>query len=294
MTLIQLESFLRTAETLNFTKAAEKLYVSRQVISAHVKALEKELDYALFHRGGKTIQLTERGMILFRRLSVMEKQLRSAFADAKACTEDRVELSIGVCEMRGDWDWRLYAFMEMHPNCRLNVESMSMNALQNGLIAGRYDLVVSLYEDLSRAAPTIYAIRRLRPLQAVIAVSRKHPLALRDRLETRDLDGEKLFCISENYSTQSKSMILGDLEQCGARPSEVREFPNYKSMELALAYEGAAITFDIFLQNRGDRLKLFPIRQMAGVPMIQLAAAYRRNGSPLLEELADYFLETGL
>ena len=89
-------------------------------------------------------------------------------------------------------------------------------------------------------------------------------------------------------------MILGDLEQCGARPSEVREFPNYKSLELALAYEGTAITFDIFLQNRGNRLKLFPIRQMAGVPMIQLAAAYRRSGSPLLEELADFFLETGL
>lgn len=294
MTLIQLESFLRTAETQSFTKAAEKLYVSRQVISAHVRALEKELDCALFRRGGKAIQLTESGAILFRRLSVMEGQLRAAITEAKTCAEDRVDLNIGVCEMQGDWDWRLYAFMEAHPNCRLNVESMSTNALQDGLISGRCDMVVSMYEDLSIAASTLYAIRRLRPLQAVIAVSRKHPLALRERLETRDLDGEKLFCISESYSAKAKSMILGDLEQCGARPSEVREFPNYKSLELALAYEGAAITFDIFLQNRGNRLKLFPIRQMAGVPMIQLAAAYRRNGSPLLEELANFFLETGL
>lgn len=294
MTLIQLESFLRTAETMSFTAAAEKLYVSRQVVSAHVKALESELGCALFQRGGRSVSLTENGAILFRRLSALEGQLRAAIADAKARVDTITELRVGVCELREDWDWRLYAFTEMHPNCRLNVEIMSQNALQDGLLERRYDMVVSLYEDLTKAATTVYAIRRLRPMQAVIAVSRRHPLALRDTLSTADLDGEKLFCISENYAARAKSMILGDLERHGARPREVLEFPNYKSLALALVNDGAAVTFDAFLPNPGDRLKVFPVRQMEDVPIIQLACAFRRDGSPLLEELADYLRDTGL
>ena len=294
MTLIQLESFLRTAETMSFTDAAEKLFVSRQVVSAHVRALETELGCALFRRGARSLALTESGEILFHRLSSLETQLKSALADTKACAEARCELQLGVCELNNNWEWRLYAFTEQHPNCRLNVETMPLNDLQDGLIEGRYDMVVSLYEDLSKAAPTTYAIRRMRPMQAVIAVSRKHPLALRDKLETRDLDGETLLCIGERYSAKSKAMILGDLASHGARPREVMEFPNYKSLALALANDGVAITFDAFLPNPGDRLKLYPIRQMENVPIVQLALAYRRDGSPLLEELAEYFRLSGL
>ena len=294
MTLLQLESFLRTAESLSFTQAAEKLYVSRQVVSAHVRTLEEELGCELFRRSARSIALTESGEILYRRLAVMETQLRGAVADAKACVENRIDLNIGVCEMREDWDWRLYAFTEMHPNCRLNVENVSLNALQEGLISGRYDMIVSLYEDLSRIASPVYAIRRLRPMQAIIALSRKHPLALRDSLSIEDLDGEKLFCISQSYSAKSRIMILNDFEQKGVHPREIREFSNYKSLALALSNEGVCVTFDVFLPNPGERLKFYPIRQMPDVPIVQLAAAYRLDRSPLLEELAEYFLTTGL
>ncbi len=268
--------------------------MSRQVVSAHVRALEEELGCALFRRGARSVALTESGEVLFRRLSVLESELRAALADAKACRQDYVRLNIGVCELREEWDWRLYAFTEMHPNCRLSVESMSQNALKEGLLAGRFDMVVSLYEDLNGIAPTTYAIRRMRPMEAVIAVSRRHPLAQRDRLETKDLDGEKLCCIAESYSSGAKSVILGDLAQNGAHPREVLEFPNYKSLALALVNDGVAVAFSAFLPNPGDRLKLFPIRQLEGVPVVQLAVAFRRDGDPLLETLANYFRDTGL
>ncbi len=89
-------------------------------------------------------------------------------------------------------------------------------------------------------------------------------------------------------------MILGDLAQNGAHPREVLEFPNYKSLALALVNDGVAVAFSAFLPNPGDRLKLFPIRQLEGVPVVQLAVAFRRDGDPLLETLANYFRDTGL
>lgn len=294
MTLIQLQSFLRTAEEMSFTKAAEKLFISRQVVSTHVKTLEEELGYQLFRRGGKSIELTDSGTVLFQRLSALEEQLEAALDDARMREQGVVELSIGVCEMQRDWEWRLFAFAEAHPNCRLKVEYLSQNEVQEGLIQGRFDMAVSLYEDLFAVAPTIYAIQRMRPMQAVIAMSKKHALAKRDHLDIRDLDGEKLYCISTDYSLKARPTILGALEQSGAHPREVCEVSNYRSLELALVNDGVAITFDLFLSKHFDFLKTVPIRQMQGVPQIQLAVAYSRDGHPLLAELADHLRESGL
>ena len=52
--------------------------------------------------------------------------------------------------------------------------------------------------------------------------------------------------------------------------------------------------FDMFLPKHFDYLKLFPIPQMAGIPELRLSVAYRRDGSPLLQELASYLQESGL
>ena len=293
MTLIQLECFLRTAESGSFTKAAEALFISRQVVSAHVRTLEMELGYPLFHRGSRNISLTESGSVLFQKLSALEAQFHQALEDARE-RRDHVELSVGACEMSDDWDWRLYDFTEKHPHCHLKVEALPLCALESGLLNGRFDMIISLYDDLSDASPTSYIIERLRPLQTVIAVSKKHPLARREHLDVPDLDGERLYAISPDYSAKSLPLILGRFAHDGAQPREVKLFSNYKSLELALANDGVCIAFDIFLANRGDRLKLFPIRQIPGVPVEQLAMAYRRDGGPMVKALAAFLRESGL
>lgn len=44
MTIHQIECFLEVAQTLNFTEAANHLYISQQGLSRQVAALEKELE----------------------------------------------------------------------------------------------------------------------------------------------------------------------------------------------------------------------------------------------------------
>ncbi len=47
MNLKQLEAFVRVAETKNFSEAARQLYLTQPTVSAHISALEKELDICL-------------------------------------------------------------------------------------------------------------------------------------------------------------------------------------------------------------------------------------------------------
>lgn len=64
MELYQLRTFVTVAETANLTQAAERLFTSQPAVSAHIKALEEELEIKLFDRTPKGMRLTEKGISL--------------------------------------------------------------------------------------------------------------------------------------------------------------------------------------------------------------------------------------
>ncbi len=64
MELYQLRSFVTVADTGNLTQASERLFTSQPAVSAHIKALEEELEIKLFDRTPKGMRLTEHGKSL--------------------------------------------------------------------------------------------------------------------------------------------------------------------------------------------------------------------------------------
>lgn len=68
MTLKQLEVFVAIAETLSFSKGAEKTCITQSTASQHIQGLEDELGIRLFDRGRGGALLTEAGKIFFGRV----------------------------------------------------------------------------------------------------------------------------------------------------------------------------------------------------------------------------------
>lgn len=64
MELYQLRSFVTVADTGNLTQAAERLFTSQPAVSAHIKALEEQLEIKLFDRTPKGMRLTDNGLTL--------------------------------------------------------------------------------------------------------------------------------------------------------------------------------------------------------------------------------------
>ena len=82
MNLKQLEAFVRVAEEKSFSKAAKTLFLTQPTVSAHISALEKELNVRLFTRTTKEVSLSEDGKLLYqyaRQMTALEKKIIETF-----------------------------------------------------------------------------------------------------------------------------------------------------------------------------------------------------------------------
>ena len=66
MNLKQLEAFVKVTESGSFSKAAKLLFLTQPTVSAHVSALEKELNIKLFLRNTREVGLTDEGEKLYQ------------------------------------------------------------------------------------------------------------------------------------------------------------------------------------------------------------------------------------
>ncbi len=71
MNLKQLEYFVSVAETLNFTKAAKKCFISQTAMTQQIRALEEGIGAALFIRDKHHVELTPAGRVFMNEARVI-------------------------------------------------------------------------------------------------------------------------------------------------------------------------------------------------------------------------------
>lgn len=78
MTTQQLQCFLQVADRLNFTKAAEDLYLSVPTVTHHIQNLEAELGTQLLIRTSRKVQLTPAGVSFYQDASEIYGKIQIA------------------------------------------------------------------------------------------------------------------------------------------------------------------------------------------------------------------------
>ena len=84
--LNQLRIFYHAAKRLNFTKAAESLFITQPAVTAQVKHLETHCNLKLFKKKGRQVYLTDEGVTLYeyaRKLFEYEKEIEDAIEDMR-------------------------------------------------------------------------------------------------------------------------------------------------------------------------------------------------------------------
>jgi DNA-binding transcriptional LysR family regulator len=144
----RLKVFRAVARHSNFRIAAEDLLLTQPAVTQQIKALESELDTALFDRSGGKVSLTPAGAALLpfaERLSFLANEAREAVA---ATTDSSAgKLSIAASQTIGQYllPRLLAAFLLDHPKVEITIlggntqtvlEALTAHTVQLALIEG--------------------------------------------------------------------------------------------------------------------------------------------------------------
>ena len=190
MEMQQIRYFLALAETLNFTRAAEKSNVTQPALTRAIQGLEAEFGGPLFHRERQNTHLSELGRMMLPYFESIYRQAATARNEAKSFGKlDRGRLEIGaMCTIGpaivGSF---LARFCAEHPEIDISVVDVGAQALVERLAEGK--LEVALFA-LPEGLDTRFHGIPLFDERFVAVVPRQHRLANAESVRCADLNDE--------------------------------------------------------------------------------------------------------
>lgn len=119
-----LRAFESAARHLNFTKAANELHVTQSALSQRIGALEDELGFPLFRRGGRQLELTPRGKIIAEAMGNALGEIQRAFARLEESAASRMLILSVLPSFATRWLLpRLPQFQAAHPGVQVQVNA---------------------------------------------------------------------------------------------------------------------------------------------------------------------------
>jgi DNA-binding transcriptional LysR family regulator len=186
LSLSRLRAFLLVAEELSFTRAAARLHVAQQALSATIRRLERDVGVRLFDRSTRAVQLTPAGAALVRRTRRALDELAHGVADARrADRQGSGNLAIGV--MAGAalelTDPILAACARQLPETAVALDPHLYDDPSAGLRGGTSDIGILRLPLEPRGLEFTHLFSEPR----VATLSTRHPLARRTSLTLADL-----------------------------------------------------------------------------------------------------------
>ena len=158
MDIRQLHYFLVLCEEMNYTRAAQRLFLSRQALRQSISALEAELCGPLFLSAHHKLSLTDRGVSLQRHAAPVVEQFQqmqaALHAEIQSAQPVRIGISVSlVPDYLPGLETQLDKFRQQYPHIEMRFRLLDNDAVAEGVEQGELD--AGLVMDLGCAAPVL-------------------------------------------------------------------------------------------------------------------------------------------
>jgi len=256
MELRHIRYFIRAAEVLHFTHAAESLYISQPTLSTHVQQLEEELGLPLFDRIGRKVRLTEAGHVFLdhARRSIRELDIAmEEIADMKGLKSGTLRLAALLLFGQEILPLWLAKFNSSYPEIQIVLKTGPSERLEEELLSGRVDLALSFVP----ASNPELDYEKMFTEEVFFVVSERHPLAERAEITFSELSTTPLAIVSNK--TAARKVIDGIFADRQLKPKIMVEIDDLQAL-LKIAEAGNLGTLlGRLAVRKHETLRLIPI-----------------------------------
>ncbi len=143
MNLKQLEAFVHVAESGSFSKAAKEIFLTQPTISAHISALEKELNVRIFIRNTKEVSLSDAGKELYKYAKQMvdlEKKIEERFGTKEKERKNTISIAASTIPAQYLLPNILLKFNEKYPNEQIKIVESDSSQVITQLVENMVDV----------------------------------------------------------------------------------------------------------------------------------------------------------
>ncbi len=283
----KLHYFYTVAQTLNFSKAANELYISQSAVSRHMKELEEDFGTPLFIRTNRDLILTEAGKVLYNEIRMFFSQESQLYQKVRAAAEEKIrKLNIGFMGIRPAYHIPAIVqdSLREYPDLSVNLRRYNWDGIIPALNSGEIDVGLRLRMGNETNAGFEHFI--LDKDYPAIIVSTRHAMAERKHAVLTDFMNDTFLLLSKKDSAIPFSYTVKLFQKHGL------------TMESCLVYDQVETILMMIHADAGISLlsRFAPIDQFSdlvivdldGIEPLYLELVWKKtNTNPMIPAFAD-------
>lgn len=289
MDLLQMEYFVRVAESPTMLQAAESLNVSQSTLSMSIKKLETELGTKLFKREGHSLKLTEAGALLHRgasRILFDVAVLRENILTISTARSNSVILATDAVDYAIE---TIYTYSDLYPHQSVEHLRVKHSAMRTLLLSRQADFCISLCPVVDENIESTLLLSEPMYLLA----SSDSRFAEMDHVRMRDLVDETLITLSDGHSL--RELFESYFSMLGLRPKAVLEVGELEALSMSVR-KRFGITFapqcvqgkKDFLHDMGNAVCTKPMQESFCYRNLYLSKLKHHGDSPECRSYLDF------
>lgn len=228
----QLNCFISVAQTLNFSEAARRNYVSQSTVSRYISDLEKEFGVKLFTRSHRDVIITSEGKILLTYAQEMVSSLKKAktvIGQMRDGGQGKIKIGCDITSMIFPSQC-IAEFSKQYPNISIDLCRLSTDDLLHSISGEEYDFCF-MPRDMVPESSEIETISTHTDSLAIVAAADKG----RGKLSLSDISSEHLLLMSEASAPILYMEIMDLLRTFHVSPKSEITFDDLSSLYIAIS-----------------------------------------------------------
>jgi LysR family transcriptional regulator, transcriptional activator of the cysJI operon len=261
----RLKVFYTVARRLNFTKAAEELFITQPAVTKHIHEIETYYKTQLFQRNGTRIKLTPAGIALLEHAEQLFNIYRNMEVDLAAINENvKGAIRIGASTTVAQYVLPKYlaSFKQKFPDIKIELTTNNTEHIENALIANKIDF--GIIEGQSKRPQLKYAT--FLKDEMVLCTRTGNPFIKKPSITLASLINLPL--LIREQGSGSQEVIAAALKKAGIKVSQLKIEMVLESTESIKAYLSSSDCFaflsihSVLKELKSNELTIIDIKEL--------------------------------